>query len=88
MIILLIFFLFFQTKPSFCHLFAGPSWTFLPKNQLTESRAGGGEGDGDEGDYSDTTSRRTWQNVNNKRSAKNSKCTRKEKTFEKGSSHF
>jgi hypothetical protein len=32
---------------------------------------------------SDTKSRRTWQNPNSKRSATNSKCTEKEKTFEK-----
>jgi hypothetical protein len=28
---------------------------------------------------SDTTSRRTWQNVNSKRSAKNSKCTKRKR---------
>ncbi len=34
MIIWLIFSPFLQTKPSFCRLFAGPSWTFLPKYLL------------------------------------------------------
>ncbi len=43
LIIWLIFFLFLQTKPSSCRLFAGPSWTFLPKYRLSEyTRCGGG----------------------------------------------
>ena len=45
MIIWLIFFLFLQTKPSFCRLLAAPSWTFLPKYRLSEyTRCGGGRG--------------------------------------------
>ncbi len=46
MIIWLIFVIFLQTKPSFCLLFACPSWTFLPKYLLSEyTRCGeGGEG--------------------------------------------
>ncbi len=67
MIIWLIFFLFLQTKPSFCRLFAGPSWTFLPKHWLSEyTRCGGGGWMGHDQvmmEISDTTSRRTWQNI-------------------------
>jgi hypothetical protein len=45
LIIWLIFFLFLQTKPSFCRLLAAPSWTFLPKYRLSEyTRCGGGRG--------------------------------------------
>ncbi len=45
MIIWLIFVLFLQTKPSFCRLFACPSWTFLPNYRLSEyTRCGDGGG--------------------------------------------
>ncbi len=58
LIIWLIFFLLLQTKPSFCRLFAGPSWTFLLKYWLSEyTRCGVGGWVMME--TSDTTSRRT-----------------------------